>query len=314
MSTPSTTPLRPAGAPGHRPLSDQQERQFQRRRLVAAAIILLTFVLIVRLIAAAFGGSSHHAASALIQRPPIISLEAEVQATLRRRALAQNVGIDRVLAYTPFATAGGKKKKQIALTFDDGPGPYTPKIVDVLKKNHVQATFFEVGFLEPYFHAGTRDVARAGNVIGDHTERHAHLGSLRKAAQRSQIDSQAGWLKKLGVPQPRLFRPPYGSFNDTTMKLLKKRRMLMVLWSVDSQDYRQPGVNTIVKRVLAGAKPGAIVLMHDAGGNRAQTVAALPTIIKKLRNRGFELVTVPQMMVENPPPHGQKLPHYISGG
>ena len=294
-------------------MSPERRRQVQRRRIVALGIVVLGFFLLIRAIGALFGGGTHHAPAAL-HRPPIISLEAEVQATLRRRALAQNVGIDRALSYTPFVTIGGAKRKQIALTFDDGPGPYTEQIVNTLKKARVEGTFFEVGFLEPYFHAGTRAVARAGNAVGDHTERHAHLGSLPKAAQRDQIDSQAEWMHKLGVPQPRLFRPPYGSFNDTTMKLLKKRRMLMVLWSVDSQDYRMPGVATIVNRVLAGAKPGAIILMHDGGGNRSQTAAALPIIIKKLRKRGYDLVTVPQMMADDPPPHGQKLPHYISGG
>ena len=313
MSTPSTTPFMPRGTRPRRPLSPERRRQVQRRRIVALGIVVLGFFLLIRAIGALFGGGTHHAPAAL-HRPPIISLEAEVQATLRRRALAQNVGTDRVLSYTPFVTSGGAKKKQIALTFDDGPGPYTQGIVNTLKKEHVPATFFEVGFLEPYFHAGTRAAARAGNVLGDHTERHAHLGSLPKAAQRDQIDSQADWLRKLGVPQPRLFRPPYGSFNDTTMKLLKKRRMLMVLWSVDSEDYRRPGVATIVNRVLAGAKPGGIILMHDGGGDRLQTAAALPIIIKKLHKRGFELVTVPQMMADDPPPHGQRLPHYISGG
>lgn len=294
-------------------MSPERRRQIQRRRLVALGAIVLVLFLLVRGIGALFGGSSHHAGVAA-HRPPIISLEAEVQATLRRRALAQSVAIDRVLSYTPFVTSGSGKRRQVALTFDDGPGPYTERIVNTLKKEHVPATFFEVGFLEPYFHAGTRAVARAGNVIGDHTERHAHLGSLPKAAQRDQIDSQVEWMHKLGVPAPRLFRPPYGSFNDTTMKLLKKRHMLMTLWSVDSEDYRQPGVNTIVRRVVSAVKPGAIVLMHDGGGIRTQTAAALPIIIKTLRKRGFDFVTIPQLMADDPPPAGQRLPHYISGG
>ncbi len=314
MNTPSTTPFAPPETRPRRPISPERQRQIQRRRFVAASILVLAFVLLIRIVVGLFeGGSSHHTSGA-VHPAPIVSLEAEVQATLRRRALAQNVGIDRVLAYTPFVTSGGARRKQIALTFDDGPGPYTEGIVKSLRKAHAQATFFEVGFLEPYFHAGTRAVARAGFVIGDHTERHAHLASLPKAAQRDQIDSQTEWMRKLGVPQPRLFRPPYGSFNETTMKLLKKRRMLMVLWSVDSEDYRMPGVATIVNRALAGAKPGGIILMHDGGGNRSQTAAAVPIIIKKLRKRGFDLVTVPQMMADDPPAPGQRLPHYISGG
>src|SRR2546421_59100 len=125
--------------------------------------------------------------------------------------------------------------------------------------------------------------------------RHPRMAGLPEPAQRDQLDSQAEWMHRLGVPQPRMFRPPYGSFNNTTFSLLKKRRMLMVLWSVDSQDFRQPGTATIVRRVLSAAKPGAIVLMHDAGGLRAQTGAALPIIIQKLRKRHFRLVTVPEL-------------------
>ena len=101
-----------------------------------------------------------------------------------------------------------------------------------------------------------------------------------------------------------LFRPPYGSFNATTMRELQSLHLLMVLWSVDTDDYLQPGVSVIVQRALAGARPGAIILMHDAGGTRTQTIAALPTIIRGLRARGFHLVTVPQLLKDDAPPPG----------
>ena len=162
MSTPSTTPFMPRGTRPRRPLSPERRRQIQRRRAIALGVIALGVLLLAKGIGSLFGGSSHHAAATAVSPPPIISLEAEVQATLRRRALAQNVGTDRVLSYTPFVTSGGAKKKQIALTFDDGPGPYTPGIVNTLKKEHVPATFFEVGFLEPTFtRARARPPARA---------------------------------------------------------------------------------------------------------------------------------------------------------
>jgi peptidoglycan/xylan/chitin deacetylase (PgdA/CDA1 family) len=77
--------------------------------------------------------------------------------------------------------------------------------------------------------------------------------------------------------------------------------MLMVLWTIDTDDYRQPGTQTIVSRVLAGIRPGAIVLLHDAGGTRTQTVAALPKIIRALRARGYRIVTVPRLLLDNPP-------------
>ncbi|HEY4997171.1 MAG TPA: hypothetical protein VII03_04185, partial [Solirubrobacteraceae bacterium] len=121
-------------------------------------------------------------------------------------------------------------------------------------------------------------------------------------------------IELLGGRRPVLFRPPYGSFNATTLRELKKLHLLMILWSVDTDDYRQPGVSVIVERALAGAKPGEIILMHDAGGLREQTIAALPLIIRALRARGFHLVTVPQLLADDPPPPGQQIPPNLSGG
>jgi peptidoglycan-N-acetylglucosamine deacetylase len=97
------------------------------------------------------------------------------------------------------------------------------------------------------------------------------------------------------------------------MRELRQLHLLMVLWSVDTGDYLHPGVPAIVQRVLAGARPGAIMLMHDAGGDRSQTIAALPTIIKDLHARGFDLVTVPQLLADDPPPRGEQLPPSLSG-
>lgn len=232
---------------------------------------------------------------------------------LARRTAQHDRAVDRVLAYTPYVTSGGGRKREIALTFDDGPGPYTPKVLRVLQRMDAKATFFEVGFMERWFHSATTRAIRDGHVVGDHTERHAQLGRLSRPSQRKQIVGQSDWLAKLGLPRPRLFRPPFGSFDNRTFRVLRRNRMLMVLWSVDSQDYRRPGVKAIVRRVLAGAHPGAIVLLHDAGGSRAQTVAALPEIVRKLRRRGYRLVTVPQLLEDDPPPRGQPLPHYLGG-
>jgi peptidoglycan/xylan/chitin deacetylase (PgdA/CDA1 family) len=110
-----------------------------------------------------------------------------------------------------------------------------------------------------------------------------------------------------------LFRPPYGSYDATTMRELRAMHLLMVLWSVDTDDYLQPGVSTIVERALAETHPGEIILMHDAGGVRTQTIEALPLIIKGLREKGFHLVTVPQLLLDDPPPAGQPIPPNLSG-
>jgi peptidoglycan/xylan/chitin deacetylase (PgdA/CDA1 family) len=97
------------------------------------------------------------------------------------------------------------------------------------------------------------------------------------------------------------------------MRELRALHLLMVLWSADTGDFAQPGVPVIVERALAGVHPGAIILMHDAGGVRTQTIAALPAIIRGIRARGYRLVTVPQLLLDDPPPAGQTLPPNLSG-
>jgi peptidoglycan/xylan/chitin deacetylase (PgdA/CDA1 family) len=217
--------------------------------------------------------------------------------------------IDRVLAYTPFITGGVPKHRVIALTFDDGPSPYTPGIVSALRRMHAPGTFFVVGQQLTDFAAGLRDELRAGFPIGDHTENHAWLIHLSRAGQYGQIHDAGVRIARLGTPFPRMFRPPYGAYNPQTIALLHKLRMLMVLWSVDPRDWIRPGTSAIIARVLSAARPGAIVELHDGGGDRSQTEAALPAIINGLRHRHYELVTIPQLLRLDPPPRNQRLPH-----
>ena len=225
----------------------------------------------------------------------------------------QNDAVASVLEYTPFVKQGSARAPEIALTFDDGPGPYTPGVLAVLERLHVHATFFEIGAMLRYFSASTVRELRDGDVIGDHTETHPEMARLSARDQHEQLFEQIARIELLGGPRPVLFRPPYGSYDATTMRELRALHLLMVLWSVDTEDYLQPGVPVIVQRALAGAHPGAIILMHDAGGTRTQTIEALPTIISDLRARGFRLVTVPQLLRDDPPPPGQALPSNLSG-
>jgi peptidoglycan/xylan/chitin deacetylase (PgdA/CDA1 family) len=140
------------------------------------------------------------------------------------------------------------------------------------------------------------------------------MAGLSRKDQVAEVLDQAAAIRRLGAPTPRLFRPPYGSFNATTLAITKKLKMLPILWSIDPEDFRRPGVGKIVQKVLSQAQPGAIVLMHDAGGPREQTAAALPVIIKALRKRHFELVTVPRLLADNPPLTAQQAPPKLGGG
>jgi peptidoglycan/xylan/chitin deacetylase (PgdA/CDA1 family) len=297
-----------ASSPGR---VDEHTRRLQiRRRRIAAAIVLAAALL--ALVALAPGSDSHasHAPAA----PSRVDARAGAQVPpTRAPEETPGAAVKAVLAYTPFVKDGGDRGRDIALTFDDGPGPYTPGVLSVLERLHVRATFFEIGEMLRYFSASTVRELRDGDVIGDHTETHPEMATLSAHAQHEELFEQILHIELLGGPRPILFRPPYGSYDTTTMRQLRALHLLMVLWSVDTDDYLQPGVAVIVQRALAGAHPGAIILMHDAGGTRTQTIAALPIIIKALRARGFQLVTVPELLKADPPPPGQTLPSSLRG-
>jgi peptidoglycan-N-acetylglucosamine deacetylase len=301
----------PLDTPG--PLGTAQlERgtRFRRRRAGAA----LAFALILVVIVGVLTGSHHHrSVSAATARAGANRANPAPAARPTDTQIDENKAVSAVLAYTPFVRAGGERARDVALTFDDGPGPYTPGVLSALERAHVPGTFFAIGKMERYFGASTIREIRDGDVVGDHTETHPELARLSAHEQHEELFEQLARIELLGGPRPRLFRPPYGSFNATTMRELHALHLLMVLWSVDTGDYLQPGVPEIVRRVLAGARPGAIFLMHDGGGDRSQTIAALPTIIRELRARGFHLVTVPRLLLDDPPPHGQPLPPNLSG-
>jgi peptidoglycan-N-acetylglucosamine deacetylase len=293
-----------------------REARFRRRRAAAT----LTVVGLLALLVAALSGA-HHKASAVARAragSPRTGSAAPGGGRSGAKPRTQAApdprrAVAAVLAYTPFVKEGAANGRDIALTFDDGPGPYTPGVLDMLEHLHVRATFFAIGMMERYFSASTVREIQDGDVVGDHTQTHPKMALLSAHDQREQLFEQLVRIEVLGGTRPTLFRPPYGSFNAVTMHELHALHMLMVLWSVDTGDYLQPGVEQIVTRALAGAHPGAILLMHDGGGDRSQTIAALPIIVDKLRARGFDLVTVPQLLADDPPPPGQPLPPTLSG-
>jgi peptidoglycan-N-acetylglucosamine deacetylase len=292
----------------------EDHQRYRRRRAVAVVTLLAILALLITAISSHGGGGAHHDHAAtdpasrrvLATRPTA----AEQQALTHQ---AEEKAINSVLAYTPAVRSGGSKGHEVALTFDDGPGPYTQQLVATLNRLHVHATFFAIGEEEHYFSTGTTLELQSGDVVGDHTETHPMMASLSAHDQREELVEQIARIELLGGPKPRLFRPPYGSFDATTFHLLHQLHLLMVLWSTDTSDYTLPGVPAIVHSALAGAHPGAIILMHDAGGDRSETIAALPAIIRGLRKRGLEPVTIPRLMLDDPPPHGLPLPTSLAG-
>jgi peptidoglycan-N-acetylglucosamine deacetylase len=287
----------------------RRQIQIRRRRLTAGAGALLVLVLLVLIATNAFGGDSGERKRAKDQLRPLTA-PPDTAAAARGRGIR---AVDSVLTYTPYVSRGTPNQKLVALTFDDGPGPLTPQFVRTLREHHARATFFVITQQLEDFGGATRQAAQGGFEVGDHTIHHKMLGTLSPSNQQREIVGGAQEMRDAGLPVPQLFRPPGNSFDETTVDILKRQHMLMVLWDVDTQDYRLPGTRVIARNALNGAKPGSIVLMHDGGGDRSQTLAALPRIIKGLRDRGFKLVTVPELVFSDPPPRDQPRPTKAAG-
>jgi peptidoglycan/xylan/chitin deacetylase (PgdA/CDA1 family) len=297
--------------------TEARRRRYLRRRVTAGCALLLGLVWIGSLLSS--GGSARRparaAGSATAPAAPRTAATARRDAAAVAQQAREAEAIQAALGYTAYVTAGSAGRREMALTFDDGPGPFTPQILAILKRMHVPATFFLVGREVKDFGAYIPAELTAGFAVGNHTQDHSPMGQLSRADQVAQLLDQVRATGAYGVPFPHLFRPPYGSFNTTTLAITKKLKMLTILWTIDSSDFRQPGAGTIVKTVVSGARPGAIVLMHDAGGPRAQTVAALPRIIAGLRHRHYTLVTVPRLLADDPPLESQEVPPSgLSGG
>jgi peptidoglycan-N-acetylglucosamine deacetylase len=176
---------------------------------------------------------------------------------------------------------------EVALTFDDGPNPpYTGQILDILARYQVPATFFCVGLQASAHPADVARMAAAGHGLGNHTWSHPFLPDLSRAQLAEQLDRTDEAIAAAGAG-PGLFRPPYGSRSPDVLRWLGERGTPIVLWDVDPSDWARPGAALIAGRVLLQTRPGTIILMHDGGGDRAQTVAALPLVIEGLLDRGF---------------------------
>jgi peptidoglycan/xylan/chitin deacetylase (PgdA/CDA1 family) len=189
----------------------------------------------------------------------------------------------------------GPSRKEVAIGFDDGPSPQTQAFVEMLERNHAHATFFVIGRqLSSRYTAVLDRELRDGDAIGDHTFSHPDL--VRRDGATSQLQRTLGAVRALSGYTPCVFRPPYGSYDPAVVRDAGALGLATVLWNVDPADYSQPGAGAIVRRVLAQVQPGSIIVSHDGGGNRAQTLAAYPRIIRALRARGYRIVTVPQLL------------------
>jgi peptidoglycan-N-acetylglucosamine deacetylase len=190
-------------------------------------------------------------------------------------------------------------RREIALTFDDGPWYQTPQFLALLERYEVTATFFEVGEHIRQFGQGgalERRMLADGDMIGDHTWSHINVAGGGPVAAE-QINRTAAAIRDATHGfTPCLFRAPEGNVSAALIGQARAIGFTTIQWDIDPRDWALPGVGEIEGNVLANAHPGAIVIMHDGGGNRSQTLAALPDIIETLRARGYTFVTVTQLL------------------
>ncbi|VDG20996.1 Peptidoglycan N-acetylglucosamine deacetylase [Lactobacillus zymae] [Lactiplantibacillus mudanjiangensis] len=184
-----------------------------------------------------------------------------------------------------------KYKKVVALTFDDGPDPtLTPRLLKTLKANHVHATFFEVGQSVSRYPKITRAVLAAGNEVGNHSWNHPDFSRIGTSASVNQVIRTDQAIYAATGKLPQYMRPPYGNITAAEGRQIQHP---IIRWSVDSRDWALLNTQKDIQSVLSATRSGSIVLMHDI---HAPSVAAVPTIIKRLKAKGYHFVTVSQLL------------------
>jgi peptidoglycan/xylan/chitin deacetylase (PgdA/CDA1 family) len=183
-------------------------------------------------------------------------------------------------------TNGPRDRSVVALTFDDGPSEYTPGFLRVLREKHVPATFFEIGSEMVRYPAVMRQILREGDEIGNHTMHHTELPGYGEIAPATTLAESITHFR------PCLFRPPGGAVDSSVIGAAAEDGLRTITWDVDPADWSRPGTGAIYSRIVGAAQPGSIILMHDGGGPRDETLAALPQIIDTLRRRGYGFATV----------------------
>lgn len=194
----------------------------------------------------------------------------------------------------------GPLTRQVALTFDDGPDlVYTPKILQILRTEHIHATFFVLGTNAAHYPMMIHQIMADGNALGNHSFDHKNLIKSSSTQLLWEVLATDRILVRITGHSPKWFRPPYGNVNIGILKQLGQLGYHTVNWSVDSNDWRGLSAQAVTRNIIRDVRPGAIILQHCAGNPREDltgTVKALPEIIHILRSKGYKFVTVPEML------------------
>ena len=186
--------------------------------------------------------------------------------------------------------------KQIALTFDDGPHPsQTQRILDILDRYGVKATFFMIGVNVENYPEAAKEVVQRGHEIGNHTYSHSHLNHMGVGSLSAELEKCEDALEKICEYRPRLFRPPEGYLSDGVFECAEQGEYSLILWSIDTRDWEIKNTQRIVETVLSNVKAGDIVLMHDYVA-KSKTPEALEILLPKLLALGYEPVTVGELL------------------
>ena len=182
--------------------------------------------------------------------------------------------------------------KVVALTIDDGPSPvYTPQVLRILSQYGVIASFSMIGRNAATLQGAAREVAAAGRMIVNHTWDHYNLGYMQAVAVQEEISRATDAIHAATGERPGMFRAPYGVWPPAVFSYCARAGLVPLAWSVDPRDWSRPGVRAIVRDIVADTRTGSIILEHDGGGNRSQTVAALKIWLPRLLEAGYQFTT-----------------------
>ncbi|WP_225826604.1 polysaccharide deacetylase family protein [Streptomyces naphthomycinicus] len=276
----------------------QKDQLFTRRRMLLAGAAALGAAGTAGAVLAAVGGEE----TARSATPPAAGPQA-------RQALAPSAyRLQPITGWGPPRTGPRRLKvrtqpilqvsgtgRHMVLTFDDGPHPeYTPHILDTLAKYDVRAMFFVCGECVVDNRKLVARMAEEGHVVGNHTWTHPLLTTLGRKEIRSEMERTSAVIEDTYGERPQWFRAPYGAWNRAAFQLGAEMGMEPMAWTVDTTDWMEPGARTIVEQVKNGAAPGVVVLSHDAGGDRSQTVGAIREWLPYLIDSGYHLVVPPR--------------------